>query len=191
MRYHAFYKVFLAQPVQLAVDVGHEVGYIFLVHLHFLEVVYHLEQLFFAYLLAGGHFACNEFLADDVFYGTHLAFFAQVDDGDGSSGLAGTSRASAAVGIAFGIIGQSVVDDMGQVVHIQSACGNVCGNQQLQVADAELLHHGIALCLAQFAVQRVGVVAFLHQLVGYLLRLLAGAAEDDAVYLRIVVYNTF
>ena len=39
--------------------------------------------------------------------------------------------------------------------------------------------------------QRVGIIAFLHQLVSYFLRFFAGTAEDDAVYLRIVVHNTF
>jgi len=93
------------------------------------------------------------------------------------------------VGIAFGIIGQAVVDDVCQVVHVQSAGGHVGGHQQLQVAHAELLHHQVALRLRQFAVQGVSVIAFLYQLVGYLLRFLAGAAEDDAVYLGQVVHN--
>ena len=93
------------------------------------------------------------------------------------------------MGVAFGVVGQAVVDDVGQVVHVQSAGGDIGCHQQLQVADAELLHHGVALRLAQFAVQGVGVVALLHQFVGYLLRLLAGAAEDDGVYLRVVVHD--
>ena len=116
---------------------------------------------------------------------------AQVDDGNGGTRLAGTAGTSAAVGIALGIVGQAIVDDVCQVVHVQSAGGHVGGHQQLQVAHAELLHHQVALCLRQFTVQSVGVVAFLYQLVGYLLCLLTGAAEDDAVYLGQVVHNAF
>ena len=39
--------------------------------------------------------------------------------------------------------------------------------------------------------QRVGIISFLHQLVGNFLCFLAGAAENDAVYLRIIVNNAF
>ena len=94
--------------------------------------------------------------------------------------------------VAFRIIGQAVVDDVGEVVDVQTACGNVGSHQQLQVAYAEFLHDGIALRrLAQFTVQRVGIVTFLHQFVGNFLSFLAGTAEDDAVYLRIVIYDAF
>ena len=75
---------------------------------------------------------------------------------------------------AFRIIGQAVVDDVGEVVDVQSACGNVGSHQQLQVAYAEFLHDGIALRLAQFTVQRVGIVTFLHQFVGNFLSFLCG-----------------
>ena len=61
----------------------------------------------------------------------------------------------------------------------------------MQVADTEFLHDGVALRLAQFAMQRVGIISFLHQLVGNFLCFLAGAAENDAVYLRIIVNNAF
>lgn len=105
--------------------------------------------------------------------------------------FSGTSRTSAAVCVAFRIIGQAVVDDVGEVVDVQTACGNVGSHQQLQVAYAEFLHDGIALRLAQFTVQRVGIVTFLHQFVGNFLSFLAGTAEDDAVYLRIVIYDAF
>ena len=131
MRNHAFNQVLFAQPVQLAVDVGHKVGDFLLVHFHLFKIVYHFEQLLFAYLFAGGHFACNEFLADDALNLAHFAFLSQVDDGDGSPGFAGTSRTAAAVGITLGGSGHSVVDDVCQVVHIEAACGNVRGNQQL------------------------------------------------------------
>ena len=61
----------------------------------------------------------------------------------------------------------------------------------MDVFDAELLHHVVALRLAQFAVQRVGVVAVLYQFVGDLLRLFAGTAEDDAVDVRVEVGDAF
>ncbi|CCX77823.1 putative uncharacterized protein [Parabacteroides johnsonii CAG:246] len=80
---------------------------------------------------------------------------------------------------------------MCQVVHVQAAGSHVSGNQKLYVFDAKLLHYVVALCLAQFAVQRIGVVAILYQFVGDLLRLFAGTAEDDAVDVRVKVGDTF
>ena len=86
---------------------------------------------------------------------------------------------------------RGVVDDMRQVVHVESAGSHVGGDEQLQVTLTELLHHQVTLLLRQLAVQGVGIVAVLDELVGYLLCLLAGAAEDDAVDLRVVVDDTF
>ena len=56
---------------------------------------------------------------------------------------------------------------------------------------AEFAHGHIALNLTQIAVQTVGVIPVGYQLVGYLLSLFAGAAEDDAVDVRVVVGHTF
>ena len=80
--HHAFDEVFLREPVQFAVDVGHEVGNLFLVHFYLFQVVDDFHQLSFADFLGGGHFSGFEFLADDAFYFTHTALFTQVDDGD-------------------------------------------------------------------------------------------------------------
>ena len=79
------------------------------------------------------------------------------------------------------------MDHVRQVVHIQPACGHIGGHKHVQVAEAELLHHVVALRLTQLAVQRVCVVAVLDQSVGNLLRLLAGAAKDDAVDAGIII----
>ena len=80
---------------------------------------------------------------------------------------------------------------MGQVVYIQTTGSHIGSYQQLQVTLAEFLHHQVTLCLAQFAVQGVGIVAVLYQLVGYLLCFFTGTAEDDTVNLRIKVYHAF
>ena len=147
--------------------------------------------MLFANLLAGRHLACYEFLSDDSLYFAQFAFLAQVDDGDGSTCFTGTSRTSASVGIALRIIRQTVVYNMRQVVHIQSAGSHIGSYQQLQMALAELLHHQVALCLGKLSVKRIGVVSVLNQFVGNLLCFLTGAAEDDSVNLRIVIGNAF
>ena len=83
------------------------------------------------------------------------------------------------------------MDDVRQVVHVEPAGGHVRGHEQLQVALAELLHDDVTLLLREFAVEGVGVIAVLDELVGDFLRLLARAAEDDAIDLRIKVHDAF
>ena len=148
MRNHTLDQVFFAQPVQFTVYFRHEISHIFLIHLHLFQVIDYFQQLFLANLFTGRHFTNYKLLADNPFDFTHFTFLAQVDDGDGSTCLSGTSCTSATVSVAFGIIRQAIIDDVGQIVHIQSAGGNVRGNQDLQIADTEFLHDGITLCLA-------------------------------------------
>ena len=57
------------------------------------------------------------------------------------------------------------------------------------VTWSELLHRQVALLLRQIAVQTVGVITVGYQFVGYLLRVLLGAAEHDAVYVRAIVHH--
>ena len=147
MRYHAFDQVLFAQPFQFTVNLGHEVSDFFLVYLHLFQFVDHFDKLFLADLLACRHLSGDELLADNAFDFAQLAFFSQVDDGDGSTCLSCTSGTSAAVRIAFRIIRQTVVDYMRQIVYVEPACGNIRSYEQLQVADAELLHHCITLGL--------------------------------------------
>ena len=185
----ALNEVLLREPVELAIDVGHKFGNLLLVHLHLLQVVNHLIELFLADLLTRGHHTLLKLLADDALYLTHLDALAQVDDGDAGTRLAGSPRASTAMGIALDVVGQAVVDDVCQVVHVQSAGSDIRSHQQLQMAHAELLHHQVTLCLRKLAMQRVGIVALLHQLVGYLLRFFACTTEDDGVDIGIEIHH--
>ena len=88
------------------------------------------------------------------------------------------------------IVGQAVVDYVGQIVHVKTACCHVGGNEQLQGAFAEFLHHRVALHLRQVAVEGIDIVAVGNQIVGNLLSLAPGAAEDDSVDVGIGVGDT-
>ena len=111
--------------------------------------------------------------------------------------LTRTASASAAVGVAFYVVGQSVVDDMCKVVDIQSACRHVGGDEELCQMTAELLHRQVTLLLGEVAVERLGIVAVVDELVGYLLRLTLCATEyyridsgiivDDALQRKVFV----
>ena len=56
---------------------------------------------------------------------------------------------------------------------------------------AELLHRLVALLLVQVAMQRLGIIAVLNQLVGHLLCLYLGATEDNGKDAWIEVNDTF
>ena len=93
------------------------------------------------------------------------------------------------MGIDLDVVGQTIVDDVRQVIDIQSTCCHISGDKQLQVAGTELAHYQVALLLRQVAMQRVAVVALVHQVLGNLLCLQFGATEDDAVDARIKIHN--
>ena len=94
------------------------------------------------------------------------------------------------MGIVFDVVRQTVVDDVRQVVNVQTASSHVGSHQELDGMLAELLHGQVALLLRQVAMQRLGIVAVTYQLVGHLLRLQLGAAEDDGEDAGVVVHET-
>ena len=186
---HPLDEVLLAEPVQFAVDLRHELVDLLLIDLDLLQIVYHLEQLLLANLPGRRHLALLELLAYRLLYGAYLTALLQIHNRDRSSRLPCAPGSSAAMGIAFRIVRKPVVYNMRKVVHVKSACRHVGSHQQLEIPDSELLHHQVALRLGKVSVERIRIVSLLHQFVGDLLRFSLGAAEDDAVYLRIVVHN--
>ena len=89
----------------------------------------------------------RKLIDDNLIDDAHLALLAHMDDGDARAALAGTSRATRAVRIVLHIVGQSVVDHVRQVLHVESAGGHVGSHEELRVVLAELLHRQVALGL--------------------------------------------
>ena len=186
---HSLDEVLLAEPVQFSVDLRHELVDFLLIDLDLLQIVYHLEKLLLANLPRRRHLALLELLAYRLLDGAYLSALLQIHNRNGCSRLPCAPRPSAAVSIAFRIVWKPVVYNMRKVVHVQSACRHVGSHQQLKIPDSEFLHHEVALRLRKVTVKRIRIVSLLHQFVGDLLGLSLGAAEDYAVYLRIVVHN--
>ena len=86
--------------------------------------------------------------------------------------------------------GQRVVEDVREVVDVDAAGGHVGGHEYLEVLLLEPQHHAVALGLRHLAVQGVGPVAALEQLLRQGLRVAARAAKDNAVELRVEVEET-
>ena len=93
------------------------------------------------------------------------------------------------MGVVLDVVGQSVVDDMGKIVDIKSACCHISCHKQLSEVGAELLHSEVALCLTKVSMQGLGIISIAYELIGYLLRLYLSTAEDDGINLRIIVDN--
>ena len=94
------------------------------------------------------------------------------------------------MGVVLDIVRQTVVDDVGQIVHIQASCCYVGSHQKLDSVLAELLHREVALLLREVAVQTLSVIPVAYQFVSHLLRLQFRTTEDDGEDARIKVNQT-
>ena len=182
--------ILLVPVLEVAHYLGHEGSYLLLVDVDFLDFIDSLEQLLGAYLLWRRQLAVDKLLAYLLLYAAHLVLLLYVDDAYRGAFLACAARASAAVGVVLDVVGQSVVYHVGEVVHVEAPGSHVGSHEQLRQVRAELLHREVALLLREVAVERLGIVAVAYELVGHLLRLHFGAAEDDGIYLWMVVNDT-
>ena len=104
--------------------------------------------------------------------------FVPVDEGDRDAGLACPAGAADAVHVGLLILGNLIVDDVGDVVDVDAAGGHIGGHQHVDLAGAERLEGLLAGALIQVAVHRADLEAALAELVGHLLRGALGAGED-------------
>ena len=95
------------------------------------------------------------------------------------------------MGVVLDIVGQSEVDDMRQIVHIQSACSDICCHKQLRQVVTELLHRQVALLLRKVAMQRLRIITVFDEFVGNLLRLNLRATEYDGEDTGIIINDAF
>ena len=114
-----------------------------------------------------------------------------MDDRDRRSLLACTSGTTATMGVALNIVGQSVVDNMGKIIHIKASCCNIGSHKELYGVLAELLHGQVALLLTEVSVECLGIISILDEFVGNLLCFYLSATEDDGKDARIEIYHSF
>ena len=94
--------------------------------------------------------------------------------------------ASDTVDVVFGLGRQFVVDDEGQLGDVQSACGDVGGDEDAQAAFFEGVEGFKAALLGFVAVDGLGGKVAAHEVAGHLIDALFGFAEhDDLVHLQI------
>ena len=146
-------QVLFLHVFEVAVDLLHEGSDLLLVDIRLLDLVHHPVELFGADLMGCGQFCFDERFPDLLLDGTDFLLLTGVYDRDGGAFLAGTSCTSTAVGVVFDVLGQSEVDDMGEVVDIQTPCSHIRRHEQLSEVLAEFLHGQVALLLRQVAMQ--------------------------------------
>ena len=177
--HHLLDDVLLVDVLKLAVDFSHVWFNLILIHIGLHNVVHGLEELLLADFLWGWQYAIHEVLANLLLYLANLELLSGMDDRDGCSLLSGTTGTAASVGVASHIIRQTVVDNVSQILYVQTTGSHIGSHQELNGMVAELLHGEVTLLLTQVAVQRLCIITILNQLICNILSLQLGAAEDN------------
>ena len=177
--HHLLDDVLLVDVLKLAVDFSHVWFNLILIHIGLHNVVHGLEELLLADFLWGWQYAIHEVLANLLLYLANLELLSGMDDRDGCSLLSGTTGTTASVGVTCHIIRQTIVDNVSQIIYVQTTGSHIGSHQELNGMIAELLHGEVTLLLTQVAVQCLCIITVLNQLICNILSLQLGAAEDN------------
>ena len=142
------HELFTVDPVKLAYQIRkYGVECRVFGELDTLDTICQMEELLFADSLPCGELLSLDGGMGDTLDITQTATLTAVTDSDGDTHLTCSCGAPTAVRIALDVIRQTIVDDVGEIVHIQTTSCHVRGDKKLEIADAELLHHVVTLCL--------------------------------------------
>ena len=81
--------------------------------------------------------------------------------------------------VGLGVIGDIIVDYMGDAVNVKASCCNVSCNEDVELSVPQLVNDLLAHLLRNVAVQRVAGKASCRELLGNLLCVILGAHEDE------------
>mmetsp|Transcript_22620 Transcript_22620/g.64189 ORF Transcript_22620/g.64189 Transcript_22620/m.64189 type:complete len:255 (+) Transcript_22620:102-866(+) len=124
-----------------------------------------------------GHFLdLRVVVALDVLHRPHVRVRHEVD---GDTLPAEAAAAADAVQVVFHVRREVVVDDQGDLLHVDATGEKIRRDQHAGGAGAELTHHEVALLLVEIGVHRRDREVALLQLVGEEVDLAAGVAVDD------------
>src|SRR5690554_4367999 len=98
-----------------------------------------------------GHLHLAHLLAGGLLDPARLAAFAEAHEGDRDTGTPGPAGTADAVGVGLGVLGQVVVEDVGDARHVEAAGGHVGGDQHVDLAALEALDGALAQALVQVA----------------------------------------
>ena len=146
-------KLVFVDILKIALDILHEGSNLLVIDIGLHNLVHHLVELLLADFLSRRDDALLELLANDFLDIANLEFLTTMNDTDARTFLTGTACTPRAVGVVLDIIGQTVVDDVCEVIDIQTTSSHIGSHQQLDGVLAELLHSQVALLLRQVTVQ--------------------------------------
>ena len=152
------------------------------VHVQFvvMDIMENLLEALFRDLRTGGDQPVLHLGADVATDGVQLSHFTGRYERDGRACLAGAARTADTMDIAAGVKGQVVVENVRDIVNIQTTGGHVGGDENVDFAAAEGRHDAGALSLLHVAVEAVDIVASGGQKDVQRIRFFLRAAEDHA-----------
>ncbi len=101
------------------------------------------------------------------------------DEREGAAGGSHACGASDAVDVNFGIFGDVVIDDVGDLVDVDAAGGEIGGDKDVDFAGFEAAHDALAFVLHEVAVDGAGGDAVALESCGDFIHAAFGAAEND------------
>ena len=150
------------------------------VQLVVMDIMEDLLESLFRDLRAGGDQSVLQLGTDVPSDGVQLPHFTRRHKRDGRAALAGTPCPPDAMDIAAGVEGKVVVENVRDIVNIQTTGGHVGGDENVDFAAAEGRHDAGALGLLHVAMEAVDVVSSGGQEDVQRIRFLLRAAEDHA-----------
>ena len=118
----------------------------------------------------------TQFIVDDLPFGQLIV----AHQGDGGAGVSCAAGAPDAVDKGHGIIGNLVVDDVGDIVDVDAARRDIGGDEDVHLARADGLQGLLPGLLAQVTVYGADAEAALSKVIGQLRGRAFGAGKDDA-----------
>ena len=125
------------------------------------------------------HFHTRDCLADEAFDGEHMRRILGHHDGEGVAAVFGAAGAADAVDVIFGMLRHVVVDDVADVGDVQSARGDVGGDEHLVFAFAETFERLLAFLLRAVGMQHGHRVVVAFEQRGHAISPVLGAAENE------------
>ena len=112
----------------------------------------------------------------------HESFvFAGGDEGDGGALVSGAAGSADAVDVGVGVLGERVVDDVGEVGDVDASCGDVGGDEDVDFLFFEVVEGSFSLGLREIAMDGFGVVASVGEVACNGVDVAAGSTEDEAI----------
>jgi hypothetical protein len=133
----------------------------------------------------------SDLLADRPLDVSQESALLRIAEGDGDPIISSARGAANAMDIAFRLVRQIEVDDMGDAIDVDAARGDIGRDQDTDLAVAEVIERLLTGILRLVAVNGIGPYARLPKLIGDLVGAMLGAGEDQRPRDRLIAQEMF